>query len=265
MECEPPAGHWPRLEMNSSRHDWVELSLPCSFQAAERFAEFTEAFFYELPEDTRKDLRTALRELILNAIEWGGKLDEARRVGITIVRSRDSIFCKIADPGDGFSFHTLGHASISNAADTPWDHMPVREKLGLRAGELRPSAEIVDICLEVVDTLKKFLYRQWSDEATAQSAVSLLLARIARQACGQIENVDAGKDAPAVAAVSEVAAAPSVETRIEAEVKETVPCPRQASPLTLPRQRKRSLRWFPRSLRVCPQRGPIHPSPLRYQ
>ena len=61
MECEPPTAHWPRLEMNSSRHDWVELSLPCSFQAAERFGEFTEAFFYELPEDTRKDLRTSLR------------------------------------------------------------------------------------------------------------------------------------------------------------------------------------------------------------
>jgi anti-sigma regulatory factor (Ser/Thr protein kinase) len=122
------------LETNSSRNDWVELSLPCSFQAAERFGEFTEAFFYELPNETREDLRTALRELILNAIEWGGKLDETRRVRITIVRSRDSIFCKVADPGDGFSFHTLGHASVSNAADKPWDHMPAREKLGLRAG-----------------------------------------------------------------------------------------------------------------------------------
>jgi anti-sigma regulatory factor (Ser/Thr protein kinase) len=133
-KCEPPDFNWPRLEMNSSRHDWVELSLPCSFQAVERFDEFTASFFYELPENTREELRTALRELILNAIEWGGRLDETRRVRVTIVRGRDSIFCKVADPGDGFSFHNLSHASICNAADKPWDHLPAREKLGLRAG-----------------------------------------------------------------------------------------------------------------------------------
>jgi anti-sigma regulatory factor (Ser/Thr protein kinase) len=134
MECEPPDSHWPRLEMNSRRHDWVELSLPCSFQAAERFSEFTVAFFHELPEDTREDLRTALRELILNAIEWGGKLDETKRVRVTIVRSQDSIFCKVADPGDGFSFDHLSHVSISNPADKPCDHLLVRERLGLRCG-----------------------------------------------------------------------------------------------------------------------------------
>lgn len=52
----------------------------------------------------------------------------------------------------------------------------------LRDGELRPSAEIVDVCLEVVDVLRKFLYRQWPDEATIQSSVRALLSRIARQA-----------------------------------------------------------------------------------
>src|SRR3954469_25978224 len=33
----------------------------------------------------------------------------------------------------------------------------------LRDGLLRPSAQIIDICLESVDTLKKSLYRQWPD------------------------------------------------------------------------------------------------------
>src|SRR5215469_6123760 len=50
----------------------------------------------------------------------------------------------------------------------------------LRDGDLKPSAEIIDICLEAVDVLKKFLYRQWTDEAAMQSAVHALLARIAR-------------------------------------------------------------------------------------
>ena len=50
----------------------------------------------------------------------------------------------------------------------------------VRDGALRPSADIVDICLEAVDALKKFLYRQWSDEDSMQSAVRALFARIAR-------------------------------------------------------------------------------------
>ena len=50
----------------------------------------------------------------------------------------------------------------------------------LREGELRPSAEIIDICLDAVDTLKKFLYHQWLDDAAMQSSVQGLFARIAR-------------------------------------------------------------------------------------
>ncbi|MGH9491976.1 MAG: hybrid sensor histidine kinase/response regulator [Terriglobales bacterium] len=57
----------------------------------------------------------------------------------------------------------------------------------LRDGILRPSAEIVDLCLESVDTLKKFLYRQWLDEATMQAAVKSLLGKIARLAPAEAE------------------------------------------------------------------------------
>ena len=52
----------------------------------------------------------------------------------------------------------------------------------LRDGELRPSASIVDICLESVDALKKFLYKQWPDETTLQASVKSLLTRIANLA-----------------------------------------------------------------------------------
>jgi chemosensory pili system protein ChpA (sensor histidine kinase/response regulator) len=52
----------------------------------------------------------------------------------------------------------------------------------LREGQLQPSASIVDICLESVDALKKFLYSQWPDEATMQANVKSLLARIAKLA-----------------------------------------------------------------------------------
>jgi chemosensory pili system protein ChpA (sensor histidine kinase/response regulator) len=49
----------------------------------------------------------------------------------------------------------------------------------LRDGALHPSAEIVDICLESVDVLKKFLHRQWAGDLEMRAAVDPLLARIA--------------------------------------------------------------------------------------
>jgi chemosensory pili system protein ChpA (sensor histidine kinase/response regulator) len=49
----------------------------------------------------------------------------------------------------------------------------------LRDGVLLPNAEIVDVCLESVDVLKKFLHRRWSGDAEMASAVDPLLKHIA--------------------------------------------------------------------------------------
>ena len=80
----------------------------------------------------------------------------------------------------------------------------------LRDGELKPSAQIVDLCLEAVDTLKKFLYRQWPDEPTMQAAVASLLTKIARLA-----PEEQPETAPA-AAETAVQPEPSVETPVTA-------------------------------------------------
>ncbi len=48
----------------------------------------------------------------------------------------------------------------------------------LRDGALQPNASIIDICLESVDVLKKFLHRQWSSDMEMCAAVDTLLARI---------------------------------------------------------------------------------------
>ena len=49
----------------------------------------------------------------------------------------------------------------------------------LRDGMLQPSAEIVDLCLEAVDVLKKLLHRQYPGDAEMRAAVDSLLSRIA--------------------------------------------------------------------------------------
>ncbi|MFB3916943.1 MAG: Hpt domain-containing protein [Terriglobales bacterium] len=71
----------------------------------------------------------------------------------------------------------------------------------LRDGVLSPSAEIVDLCLESVDALKKFLYHQWPDEAAMQRSVKSLLTRIARLAPQEEEHTTAASQqlpAPAI-------------------------------------------------------------------
>jgi chemosensory pili system protein ChpA (sensor histidine kinase/response regulator) len=52
----------------------------------------------------------------------------------------------------------------------------------LRDGELEPSAQIIDLCLESVDVLKKTLHNQWPDESQLRSGVDSLLNRIAELA-----------------------------------------------------------------------------------
>ncbi len=85
----------------------------------------------------------------------------------------------------------------------------------LREGELRPSAEIIDICLDAVDTLKKFLYHQWTDEAAMQSSVQGLFSRISRLVPPEKEDelavpaVDLAKEVAAPLAAQQIEAAPA--------------------------------------------------------
>ena len=49
----------------------------------------------------------------------------------------------------------------------------------LRDGALAPNAEITDACLQTLDTLRKFLHRQWTSDDEMRATVGPLLARIA--------------------------------------------------------------------------------------
>jgi anti-sigma regulatory factor (Ser/Thr protein kinase) len=82
----------------------------------------------------RNTIGLAFRELVLNAVEWGGKLDPNRKVRIAYVRSSRMLLYRVADPGPGFSFRDLTHAAVGQPADDPVAHMAVRDQLGIRPG-----------------------------------------------------------------------------------------------------------------------------------
>ena len=89
-----------------------------------------------LPDDVRESVGQAFRELVMNAVEWGGQLDPSRTVRIACLRTRRMLLYRIADPGEGFDINRLAHAAISNPDDDPLAHDRVREEMGLRPGGL---------------------------------------------------------------------------------------------------------------------------------
>ena len=122
------------IEVVSASPTWVELVVPCSLEEAERIEAFMAHLKTGLSEDVRRSVGQAFHELLLNAVEWGGKLDPNRKVRISYLRARRMLMYRIADPGPGFKFTDLEHAAISHDADEPTKHDKIRENKGLRPG-----------------------------------------------------------------------------------------------------------------------------------
>ena len=127
-ESEPP------IEVLCARPHWVELLAPCTRAAAERIEGYILRLESGLGEDMRAEVASAFRELLMNAVEWGGELDPNRKVRIAYVRTPRMLMYHIADPGKGFSFEKLDHAAVGQPSGEAVAHMAVREKKGIRPG-----------------------------------------------------------------------------------------------------------------------------------
>jgi anti-sigma regulatory factor (Ser/Thr protein kinase) len=124
----------PPIEVISARPEWVELVVPCTREAAERIQVVMAQLDTDLATELRESIAYAFRELLLNAIEWGGRLDPTRKVRIACLRARRMLMYRIADPGPGFEIDDLPHAAIGQPPDDPILHMQVREAKGIRPG-----------------------------------------------------------------------------------------------------------------------------------
>ena len=123
----------PAIEVVSALPQWVELLVPCQMEAADRIQSFLDKLESDLPDEVRRAVGQAFRELLLNAIEWGGKFDPSRKVRIAYLRLKKMLLYRIADPGIGFRMEDLRHAAITNPED-PTAHIDAREEKGLRPG-----------------------------------------------------------------------------------------------------------------------------------
>lgn len=121
------------IEVVSGTPELIKVLARCDLKTADRLVHFLNEVA-DLPEPERSQVAMAFREMLLNAIEHGGRLDPKQYVEIEYVRARHMVACHITDPGQGFTLDEIPHAAIANPADDPIRHITLREKQGMRPG-----------------------------------------------------------------------------------------------------------------------------------
>jgi len=111
----------------------LSLAVRCRLITAERVVQFMREMS-DIPEEECKDVGTAFREMLLNAMEHGGHFDPEKYVEICYIRTRHVVMARIKDPGDGFTLEEVRHAAIANPPDDPIAHVLRRNEAGMRPG-----------------------------------------------------------------------------------------------------------------------------------
>jgi anti-sigma regulatory factor (Ser/Thr protein kinase) len=122
------------IRVLSANPDFLTLRMRCNLPTADRLQHFFEELKSDLEPNDRGSMAMAFREVLINAIEHGGKLNPAEWVRVSRVRSKRALVYHIDDPGSGFKRDELEHAAISNPEGDPIEHLKVRAELGMRMG-----------------------------------------------------------------------------------------------------------------------------------
>ena len=78
----------PDLLAPHTERPWIELMVLCTREAAEGTVRFISQIDGDLDVELRDSVGLAFRELLVNAVEWGGTLDAAKRVRVVRARAR---------------------------------------------------------------------------------------------------------------------------------------------------------------------------------
>jgi serine/threonine-protein kinase RsbW len=91
--------------MSGKKSTTVEVRLPTrlGYEKVAMNAASTVAKLMGFPEDRVDDLRTAVAEACINAIEHGNRLNEKLSVGVVLSAGADELEVKVIDDGTGIS------------------------------------------------------------------------------------------------------------------------------------------------------------------
>jgi len=156
------------IEVLSATPAWVRVAARCDLSTADRLVQFLRGV---RDPDIPEGIISAFREVLLNAIEYGGHFDPSQHVEISFIRARRAVACRVKDPGQGFSLEELRHAAVNNPADDLLSHVAVREAEGLRPGGfgLLLAKKLVDELI-YSEQGNEVLLVKYIDPATSQVA-----------------------------------------------------------------------------------------------
>jgi CheY-like chemotaxis protein/anti-sigma regulatory factor (Ser/Thr protein kinase) len=121
------------IEVVSATPEWIRVLTRCDLKTADRLIQFLQEVG-DLPEEEGSAVAMASREMLLNAMEYGGKFQPDQWVEISYVRTRHMVMCRVKDPGEGFTLDEIEHAAIANPDEDPLRHVTARDAQGLRPG-----------------------------------------------------------------------------------------------------------------------------------
>jgi CheY-like chemotaxis protein/anti-sigma regulatory factor (Ser/Thr protein kinase) len=118
------------FEICSADAGSLEFQAASDIEYVHRFRRFTEVLLRaRLPSHVREDIRLAIEEIGMNAIEWGNRGERAKRVRMAYRLDADRITFEIEDQGKGFR-----RADLPDPSADPLEHLERRTRAGKRPG-----------------------------------------------------------------------------------------------------------------------------------
>lgn len=121
------------IEILSAKPDWISFRVRCSMITAERLLQYGKQLKIDIPESVRDTIMLSFRELLLNAMEHGGRFSPLLKVDVGYLRTERLVVYYIRDPGPGFDAAQALSESKRNVED-PLASVAARIEKGLRPG-----------------------------------------------------------------------------------------------------------------------------------
>lgn len=121
------------IEIISATPEWIRMMVRADQRTADRVVHFL-AEIAELPPEERFAVGMASREILMNAVEHGARMDPTKYLELSYVRAKNMVMCRVKDPGEGFTLDEIPHSAIGSPNEDPMQLLEYREELGMRPG-----------------------------------------------------------------------------------------------------------------------------------
>ena len=110
------------IELIQGSPEHVVLAVRCDLATLERLMHFMRESL-PLPAVECEEVAFAFREVLVNAMEHGGRFDPREFVEVCYLKSKRVIMCRVKDPGEGFSMQEIRDAETAKPLEKYAQHV----------------------------------------------------------------------------------------------------------------------------------------------